>query len=258
MATAAERARKRDLGPDWREKLRDSVRLLVARTVGALLVAGSLALGVALATHNSTDPSFSTAAGGPPANWVGSTGAFASDLLLMLCGPAAVLLLPLLALAGLRMMRGEGAGRLGRALLVTSLAIVLVGNALAMVRGTSVSGLPGGWGGALGFAAARGVDSGIDLIGNPDVEGPLRMALMALFGLGGLILAWLALALRPEEKGWITGLFRRDRDRPVRPPRRTFEEREGRDVPAAPPRSTSPKSRARWVARESRSVLCAA
>jgi S-DNA-T family DNA segregation ATPase FtsK/SpoIIIE len=237
MATAAERARKRDLGPDWRKKLRDSIRLFAMRTVGSLLVAGSLALGVALATHDSTDPSFSTAAGGPPANWVGAAGAYSSDLLLMLFGPAAVLLLPLLAVAGLRLVRGEEAGRLGRALLVTAIAMILAGIAMAMVRGTSVSGLPGGWGGALGFAAARGIDSGIDLIGNANVEGPLRMALMALLGLGGLILAWVALGLRPEEKGWLAGLFRRDPDRPVKPPRRTVEEREGRDTPAAPPRS---------------------
>ena len=94
MATAAERARKRDLGPDWREKLRDSVRLLAVRTVGTLLLAGSLALGVALATHNSVDPSVSTAAGGPPVNWVGSFGAYSSDLLLML--------LPTLLLAAAR------------------------------------------------------------------------------------------------------------------------------------------------------------
>ena len=138
MATAAERARKRDLGPDWREKLRDSVRLFIVRAVGTLLVGGSLALGVALATHDSTDPSLSTAAGGPPANWVGAAGAYSSDLLLMLFGPAAVLLLPLLAIAGLRMMRGEDAGRLGRALLVTAIAMILAGIALAMVRGTSV------------------------------------------------------------------------------------------------------------------------
>ena len=87
MATAAERARKRDLGPDWREKLRDSVRLMAVRTVGTVLVAGSLAIGVALATHDSTDPSLSTAAGGPPVNWVGAPGAYSSDLLLMLFGP---------------------------------------------------------------------------------------------------------------------------------------------------------------------------
>jgi S-DNA-T family DNA segregation ATPase FtsK/SpoIIIE len=237
MATAAERARKRDLGPDWREKLRDSLRLMAVRTIGTLLVAGSLALGVALATHDSTDPSLSTAAGGPPVNWVGPAGAYSSDLLLMLFGPAAVLLLPVLAVAGLRMMRGEHAGRLGRALLASMLGIVLFGIALAMVRGSSVSGLPAGWGGVFGLAGARGVDTGIDLIGNPDVEGPLRMALMALFTAGGLIIAWFALALRPEEKGWVANLLRRDPDRIVRPPRRTVEEREARDTPAAPPRS---------------------
>jgi S-DNA-T family DNA segregation ATPase FtsK/SpoIIIE len=237
MATAAERARKRDLGPDWREKLRDSVRLMVVRTIGTLLVAGSLALGVALATHDSTDPSLSTAAGGPPVNWAGSAGAYSSDLLLMLFGPAAILFLPVLAVAGLRMMRGDDAGRLGRALLAAMFGIFLLGMALAMVRGTAVSGLPAGWGGALGLAGGRGIDAGIDLIGNPNIEGPLRMALMALLGLGGMIIAWFALGLRPEEKGWIGGLLHRDPDRPARPPRRTMEDREERDVPASPPRS---------------------
>ena len=237
MATAAERARKRDLGPDWREKLHDSVRLLAVRTIGTLLVAGSLALGVALATHDAVDPSFSTAAGGPPVNWVGSLGAYSSDLLLMLFGPAALLFLPVLAVAGLRMMRGEPAGRLGRSLLVAAIGIFLAGVALAMVRGSAVSGLPAGWGGALGLAGAHGIDAGIDLIGDPNIEGPLRMALMALFAVGGLLLAWFALALREEETGWMAALFRRDSGRPVRPPRKTVEERDARDSAAAPPRA---------------------
>jgi len=237
MATAAERARKRDLGPDWREKLRDSVRLFFVRSFGSLVVAGSLALAVALATHDSNDPSLSTAAGGPAANWIGAPGAYASDLLLMLFGPASILFLPLLAIAGLRMMRGAPAGRFGRALLISALGIIFAGIALAMVRGTAVSGLPAGWGGALGLAGARGVDSGIDLIGDANIEGPLRMALMALLALGGLILAWFALALREEEKAWAAGLFRRDGERPARPPRRTVEELEARDGAPAPPRS---------------------
>src|SRR5688572_8376323 len=210
MATAAERARKRDLGPDWREKLHDSVRLLAVRTIGTLLVGGSLALGVALATHDAVDPSFSTAAGGPPVNWVGSAGAYSSYLLLMLFGPAALLFLPVLAVAGLRMMRGEPAGRLGRSLLVTAIGIFLAGIALAMVRGSAVSGLPAGWGGALGLAGAHGIDAGIDRIGDPNIEGSLRMALMALFAVGGLLLAWFALALREEETGWMSALFRRN------------------------------------------------
>ncbi|HJS40032.1 MAG TPA: DNA translocase FtsK 4TM domain-containing protein, partial [Sphingomicrobium sp.] len=209
---------------------------MVVRTVGTLLVASSLAIGVALATHDSVDPSLSTAAGGPPVNWVGAPGAYSSDLLLMLFGPAAVLFLPALAVAGLRMMRGEPAGRLGRTLFVTAIGIVFTGIALAMVRGTAVSGLPAGWGGALGLAGAHGIDTGLHLIGDPNIQGPLRLAIMALVGLGGLIVAWFALALWPEEKGWLAGLFRRDPDRPVRP-RRTVEEREARESQAAPPRS---------------------
>ncbi len=154
MATAAERARKRDLGPDWREKLRDSLRLLAMRTVGTLLVGGSLALGVALATHDSTDPSLSTAAGGPPTTWLGPFGASGSDALLFLFGPASALFLPLVALVGLRMVRGVDTGRMRRALLVAVIGVALIGIALGLYAGSAVSGLPAGYGGALGLAGA--------------------------------------------------------------------------------------------------------
>ena len=237
MATAAERARKRDLGPDWREKLRESVRVLVMRTVGAVLLGASIAEAIALATHNSVDPSFSTAAGGPPANWLGSVGAYSSDLLLMLFGPAAALLLPVIAIAGLRLMRAEPAGRLGRSLLIGILGVLLVGVALGMLRGSAVSGLPAGWGGALGLAGARGVDNGIALIGNPAIEGPLHLTLLALLAMGGLALGWIGLGLNEIERDWISGLFRRGAERPIKPPRRTVEEREARDSAALPPRS---------------------
>ena len=237
MATAAERARKRDLGPDWREKLRDSLRLLAMRTIGAVLIGGSVAQGVALLTHNSVDPSFSTAAGGPPVNWLGSVGAYSSDLLLMLFGPAAGLLLPVIAIAGLRLMRGEPAGRLGRSLLIGVIGVLLVGVALGMLRGSAVSGLPAGWGGALGLAGARGVDNGLSMIGNPAIEGPLHLTVLALLALGGLALAWIAFGLNDGERGWVGGLFRRNAERPVKPPRKTVEERENREIAALPPRS---------------------
>ena len=72
MATVATRAPKRELAPDWRDALREAVRRFAVRSWGALLVALSLAGAVALATHNPNDPSLSTAAGGPPTNWLGS------------------------------------------------------------------------------------------------------------------------------------------------------------------------------------------
>ena len=235
MATAAGRAQKRDLGPDWREKLRDSLRLAMVRTVGALLIALSVALGIALITHSSIDPSFTTAAGGPPVNWLGSAGAYASDALLLLFGPASALFLPIIALAGLRMMRAEPAGRIARALLVCAIGVVLLGIALGMLRGFAVSGLPAGWGGALGLGGANGIDAALHQIGNPSIEGPLRLTLLPLFAIAGLVLAWFSLALRPDEKGWVADWFARGpRDR-TPAPRKTRDERARTN--AAPPRS---------------------
>ena len=76
MATVATRAPKRDLAPDWRDALREAVRRFAVRSWGVLLVGLSLGGAVALATHNPNDPSLSTAAGGPPTNWLGAFGAY--------------------------------------------------------------------------------------------------------------------------------------------------------------------------------------
>jgi S-DNA-T family DNA segregation ATPase FtsK/SpoIIIE len=210
MATAAARARKRDLGPDWRDALAASVRRFALRSWGALLVAISVAGALALATHSSTDPSFTTAAGGPPTNWLGSVGAYASDALLLLFGMGSVLLLPVIGLAGLRMLRLEPWGRIGRGLMIAAVGAVLVGIALSLLSGSAVSGLPSGWGGALALAAANGVEFGVAQIGNPSVEGPLRLTLLLLFAVGGLALGYVAMGLHADEKDWLRGLFRRD------------------------------------------------
>src|SRR4029079_9552705 len=105
MATVAARAPKRELAPDWRDALREAVRRLAVRTWGALLIAVGIAGAIALVSHDPTYPSLSTAAGGPPANWLGASGAYASDALLLLFGICSVLFLPVIAVAGLRMVR---------------------------------------------------------------------------------------------------------------------------------------------------------
>src|SRR5579884_4013396 len=69
MATAA--TRQKELEQDWRDRLRDSMRRLLLRSLGVLLTGAGVAGGLALASHSSTDPSFTTAAAGPPANWLG-------------------------------------------------------------------------------------------------------------------------------------------------------------------------------------------
>ncbi len=236
MATVAARAPKRDLAPDWRDALRASVKRLALRTWGALLVGIGLAGAVALATHSPNDPSLSTAAGGPPSNWLGSGGAYASDALLLLFGLGSILFLPVIAIAGLRMIRLEPAGRIVRGLVFAAIGAVLLGISLGLTSGSAVSGLPGGWGGALGLGGAYGIDSAIGLIDNPSVAGPVRFAALLLFALSGLTLGYLALGLTAEEKGWLGGLLRRS-PRERRAPPRATELREERASPAAPPRS---------------------
>ena len=232
MATAA--ARPKDLGPDWRDRLRESLRRFAIRCWGAVLVAIGLAGAVALASHNTTDPSFTTAAGGPPENWLGSLGAHVSDMGFLLFGIGCVLFIPVILIAGLRMLRLEPPGRTGRALLVAAVAAVLIGIALGLTSGSAVSGLPGGWGGALGLAAANGIDSAIALIPDQRFHIPTRIGALVLFATAGLVLAWFALGLTAGERAWARGLFERS-PRVKSAPRRT---QEYQDEPgtAAPPR----------------------
>ncbi|MCH8616924.1 DNA translocase FtsK 4TM domain-containing protein [Sphingomonas sp. SM33] len=237
MATAAVRTSKRELEPHWRDALSASVKRLALRTWGALLVAVAIGTSLALATHNTTDPSFSTAAGGPPSNWMGSFGAYASDALLLLFGMGSVLFIPVVGLAGLRMMRLEPAGRIGRALFVAGIGAILVGIALSLTSASSVSGLPGGWGGAIGLAAAHGVSAGIDLIPNDAIAGPAHLAALIIFALAGLFLGYLALGLQQDEKAWVGGIFRRNPRPKISAPRRQTEIAEERLPSAAPPKS---------------------
>ena len=209
MASVAVRAPKRDLAPHWREALRDAVQRFAIRTWGALLIMLSVAGAIALGSHNPTDPSLSTAAGGPPANWLGSPGAYFSDALFLLFGLGSALFMPVIALAGVRMLRLQPAGRIGRSLLLAAAGAVFMGVALSLTSGSAVSGMPAGWGGAVGLAAAHGLDSAIGLIRNPSIAGPVKLAALLLFGLAGLAIGYIALGLNSDERGWLGGLFRR-------------------------------------------------
>lgn len=236
MATVAARAPKRDLAPDWRDALRESLRRLALRVWGAILIAVAVAGAIALATHSPTDASLSTAAGGDPANWLGVPGAYVSDAFLLLFGLGSVLFVPVIALAGIRLIRLRPVGRVWRALFLAGFGAILIGVALSLMSGSAVSGLPAGWGGAIGLAAAYGVDSATALIRNPSIAGPVRLTVLLLFALGGLLLGYVALGLASDEKGWLSGLFRRA-PRESRAAPRATEIREERAIPAAPPRS---------------------
>jgi S-DNA-T family DNA segregation ATPase FtsK/SpoIIIE len=231
MATAAARASK-ELGPDWRERLRDSLRRLARRGFGLALVALAVAGAAALISHSSTDSSFTTAAGGDPDNWLGAVGAYVSDLALLVFGIGSLLFLPPIGLAGLRMLRLAPAERPARAFLLAGAAAILIGVALSLTSGSAVSGLPGGWGGALALAAANGLDALIALIPDPRFVAPTRTGVLMLFAVAGLIVAWLSFGLSEDEKAWIAGLFTRS-PRVRAAPRKTEALR---DAIAAPPK----------------------
>ncbi len=90
----------RAIGPagaaNWRAVLRRSLRRSL-ELVGALaLFAGMIFLALALISYHQTDPSGSTAAGGPVLNWMGRYGAWLAERALFLFGPVSALFLPLL------------------------------------------------------------------------------------------------------------------------------------------------------------------
>ncbi len=234
MATAATRPGK-DLGPDWRDRFRDSLKRLARRAWGAALLGLAAGGAVALASHSSTDSSFTTAAGGAPDNYLGTVGAYGSDLAFLLFGIAAVLFLPVIALAGIRMLRLSPTKRIGKALLLTGAAAILIGIALSLTSASAVSGLPAGWGGAIALAAANGLEALIALIPDERFIEPTRIGLLVLFAAIGIVVAWIALALSEDERSRFGQLFTRS-PRVKAAPRKTQEEREDRIAVAAPPK----------------------
>src|SRR6185437_1098291 len=112
---------------------------------------------------------------------------------------------------------------------------VFLGIALGLTSASAVSGLPAGWGGALGLAAAHGVNAGLGLISNPQIAGPVRLAALLILALVVLGLGYLALGLSPGERAWISRAFRREPGERRAAPRRT-EIRDDRPVVAAPPK----------------------
>ncbi|WP_041864866.1 FtsK/SpoIIIE family DNA translocase [Sphingomonas sp. MM-1] len=195
--------------PVWRETARRAAQRGGSMGGALALLALMLALAFALASYQPTDAALNTAAGGDIGNILGPVGAWVADLLLSLFGPPAALLLPIGIIAALRLWRGATVGRWKRSLLLCIAGLLLLGMALSLLRGGSVSGLPAGWGGVLGLVLANGLDALIGLAGNASWISALRVAAILLFGAGGIALWIWGLGLEAGEREW---LFRR-RDR---------------------------------------------
>lgn len=96
MATRPLAPGRRIAKPDWRAVLKRSLRR-AGELGGALLLFAAMAfLTLALLSYHQTDPSASTAAGGPAENWMGPVGAWVAERVLLLFGPVSALFVPLL------------------------------------------------------------------------------------------------------------------------------------------------------------------
>ena len=157
---------------DWRAILRRSFRRSAELIGGTLLFAGLVFLALALASYTQTDPSGSTASGSPVENWMGLTGAWAAERLLLLFGLPGWLLLPLLLVFARRLWDGTGDlietveddadvpaqvawPRLGL-LMVGAVMLIDTGVAAMLSRpGGALPAGPGGLTGLIGSAALR-------------------------------------------------------------------------------------------------------
>ena len=145
MAVSVARSGRQERRGGWRNGVKRGIKRSGAVVTGAILIVGGLLAAVALANYRPSDPAFNTAAAGPVQTWLGSGGAYGSDLLLSLWGPAAGLLVPLMIIIGLRLARGAAAGRWLRALLLIVAGMAFIGTAVALLwEGPSTDCPPAG------------------------------------------------------------------------------------------------------------------
>ena len=165
----------------------DSVKRGAIRS-GAMLGAVALGLGaliftLLLASYHPSDPSLNTAAGGPARNLIGVPGAWVSDALLSLIGPAAALFVPLVIVAATRLWRGAPVtGWRQRAVRALG-GIILIDIALSLFKSDAIAGLPGGLGGAIGYLGAGTLEWIIGFIGDPGIARLVGLGIAALLAI---------------------------------------------------------------------------
>ncbi len=159
MATRAAKAQP----ADWRAAFRRSLARALQLGGAVVLYFATGFLGLALLSYHQTDPSFSTAASGPPLNWMGYPGAWAADLALLGFGVLAVLLLPLLYAFARKLWRDAEDeetphGRTWwRTVAMMLLGMVLLCTVLGLTYDKPGGNLPASLGGLAGLLGAKGI-----------------------------------------------------------------------------------------------------
>lgn len=135
------------------EALVEFVRRRAAELVGLALMAAAVAMGLALVTWSSRDPSVNHALDGPVRNLLGRPGAMVADLAMQLMGLAAIAALTPIALWGWRLVTAR---RLERPLFRIAMLVVgalATAGVASLLPITDRWPLPTGLGGVAGDAA---------------------------------------------------------------------------------------------------------
>ncbi len=273
----ATQARKAGTAADWRAALGASL-LRAGRLAGALaLFAAALFLALALVSYEQTDPSWSTAAGGRAANWMGPAGAFAADRALIAFGFVSALLVPLLYAYGRKLWREAGnpgearaedraIDRPGRHWLRTTAlllaAMALLATVLALATTPADWELPASTGGLAGLLGENAI-AALAALAPAEYRAWVMLGLGLVALAGGVLLAARVFALdlaqlltAPDLLGARRRARRRDRDhdrdlpraarRAARRPATAMDpaeaERRAPEIsdPSAPPRPAQP------------------
>ncbi len=174
---------------DWRAAFRRSLHRAASMIGAGTLFLLLLFLALSLVSYTQTDPSPSTAASGDDLrNWMGASGAWASDRVLTMLGWPGLLLLPLLYISARKLWREvetdeEYEGRWWTPFAMLLLAIVLLGTVLSMITDAASWSLPAGLGGLAGLLGAGGIEAVAGLF--PEGGKGWISGLLTLAGLGG-------------------------------------------------------------------------
>ena len=219
MASRPASAGHRGAHVDWKAALKRALRRSAEIGGALLLLAGMAFLAVALVTYHQTDPSASTAAGGPVLNWMGRSGAWAAERALFLFGWVCVLLLPMFYVMARGLWRlveeeNQDLPHAGHAwwrpvgLLLFAMALISTTLSLAISGGGDA--YPAGWGGVAGLLGSGAVHYLGALL--PDGFGGIFTVVTGLVTLaGGALIAGRVFAIDWGSLLTLPGFLRRER-----------------------------------------------
>ena len=136
-----------------RQSLKRSLALIGAAVLTLLLIFCALAL----LSYSQTDPSPSTAAGGPVHNWMGGGGAWLAERALYFFGATSALFLPFIYVTARRLWRDLEQPRWLRDMVYVLIGTLLIAVAAAMFSDGHMGSLPAGPGGLAGMLGAGGI-----------------------------------------------------------------------------------------------------